>query len=210
MKQREQRPLVVIVFVVGTRPSALEVTEKTGDFGVEAADVLGDSTPQPVGVTKVSNFECSDLSKEPRNYHSNGSWHNQPRWSAEGRFSKCDQSGRNVAGLCLSKWFDCAYVSGKEGKHGDSDSSLPWQAKEWELKQLRRGALVVAWRPEAVVPCSAQMCDNDPEGSNSSDTLSRLDEECGRGCSDTYLHPRHVLAGSGSHLASRRSRVGRR
>lgn len=126
--------MVVVIFIVGARPRALEVPEQTGDFGVEATDVGRDSTPEPVGIAAVGDFECSDLGEEPCDDQGNRRWHDQSRWSAESGFSKGGQSGWNVAGLRLSKRFDCAYVTSEEGEHCYSDASLPWQSKERQLE----------------------------------------------------------------------------
>lgn len=132
---------------------------------------MRDSAPQPVRITVVGNFEGSKLGEEPGNDQCNRSWHDQPRRSAKGRFSKSGQSGWNVPRFCLPQWFDCTHVASEEGEHCNSNSSLPWQPKERKLEQLRCGILTIARRPKAVIPCSAQMCNNHPEGSNTSNAL---------------------------------------
>jgi hypothetical protein len=126
LQQREQRPLVVIVLVVGTRPRTLEVAQETRDFGVEAANVLRHGSPEPVRIATVGDFEGSNLGKEPGKNQGDGCGHNQTRWSAESRFTQSRQCGGNIAGFCLSKWFNRAHVTCEESEHGHSDASLPW------------------------------------------------------------------------------------
>jgi hypothetical protein len=183
LQQREQSPLMVVVFVIGARPRLLEVPDQAGDFGVEAADVGWDGSPQPVGVAAVSNLKGTELRKEPGHDEGDGGRHDEAGRPAECRFSKRDQGSGNVARLCLAERLDCADISGEEGKHGDADTSLPWQTEEGKLEELGGGVFAVAGRPQAVVPRSAQMCDNDPERGYSTNTLQRSVSVCAVGSS---------------------------
>jgi hypothetical protein len=117
---------MIVVLVVCARPRHLEVLNQAWNLRFETANILRHGSSKPVRVTPVRNLERPNLRKEPRDEQSNRRREDQPRWSSEGGLAECDQCCWNVARLCLSKWFDCAYVSCKEGKHCHTDSSLPW------------------------------------------------------------------------------------
>ena len=126
LQQRQESPLVVIVFVVGAGPRRLEVLDQSWDFRIKATDVGRDRTTEPVRVAQVGNLESTNLGKKPRNDQSNGCGHNQSRWATESRFAQCLQRSWNVSRFGLSKWFDSAYVTGEKSKHGNTDTALEW------------------------------------------------------------------------------------
>lgn len=155
-------------------------------------------------VAEVGNFKSTQLGEEPGNDEGNGGGHDQSRWAAEGGFAQCLECGGYVSRLCLSERLDGANIASEEGEHGYANTALERQANKGQLKQLGGCVLVVAGRPEAVVPCPAQVGYDDPEGGYTTNTLENVRHEKTwdeKAWSSAYLYPSDILAATRRHLA---------
>lgn len=154
LKQRQQRPLVVVVIHMPICPSTQEDAEQPHDFLEKRVLPHRARISNPVRIRPITHCETTQLRYRPGNDHGNCSGEYETRRASESTLRNGGESSGIVSGAGELQRLKGANVAGQEGEDSNANSTLPGDAQNGQLKQSRGDIFAILREEEVVVPGS--------------------------------------------------------